>query len=102
MDLRAVAFRDRGKWIAQCLERDLCTSADTYDRLAQKLCSRVTQQAELDSRPCAAVVHREAPRKFWRMFEDGDMEEILMGKGHSVRLRAGSLPAMDLVEATSI
>jgi hypothetical protein len=46
--IRAVAFQRDGKWIAQCLEYDLCTSAKTQNELARRLAAQLRLQLALD------------------------------------------------------
>lgn len=70
---RAVIFFDRGWWVAQCLEVDLCVSAKTRDALPKKLARQLRGQAALDAsrgrRPFEMLP--KAPEKFWRMYSEG-------------------------------
>jgi hypothetical protein len=69
---RAVIFFDRGWWVAQCLEVDLCVSAKTRDALPKKLARQLRGQAILDAsrgkRPFEMLPR--APEKFWRMYSE--------------------------------
>jgi hypothetical protein len=69
---KAVIFSDRGWWVAQCLEVDLCVSAKTRDALPRMLVRQLRGQAALDvsrgKRPFEMLP--KAPEKFWRMYSE--------------------------------
>ncbi len=80
-NIRAVVFQDRGLWIAQCLEHDLCTSARTYKELVTKLASQVRLQIHMDRKRGKEPLEDlpKAPNKFWKMYSDSaEGEEILI------------------------
>jgi hypothetical protein len=67
--VRAVIYQDRGRWLAQCLEVDLCTSADDHAELIRKVSSQLRLQIMLDiaagRRPFQDLPR--APQRFWDM-----------------------------------
>src|SRR5947199_1767647 len=46
--LRAVIFFDRGWWVAQCLDYDVCVSARSREKLPRKLLRRLQSRAVFD------------------------------------------------------
>lgn len=68
--IRAVAFQRDGKWIAQCLEYDLCTSARTQNELARRLAAQLRLQLALDRARGAEPFQDlpRAPQRFWDMY----------------------------------
>jgi len=67
---RIVIFFDRGWWIAQCLEVDICVAARRREDLPKKIARQLRGQAILDisrgKRPFESFP--KSPEKFWRMF----------------------------------
>lgn len=82
LSIRAVVFQDSGRWIAQCLEYDLCTSAKDRKELTRKLVSQLRLQIVLDlsrgKRPFQDFPR--APQRFWEMYS-GTPEEVLQIRG---------------------
>lgn len=74
LSFRAVIYRSGGRWIAQVLEVDLCTSATDTKTLRRRLLAQLRlhvllafkkERSPLDTAP-------KAPPKFWRMYLMGD------------------------------
>jgi hypothetical protein len=67
--IRAVIFQDRGRWLAQCLEHDLCTSGTDQTELLRKVASQLRLQITLDlaggRQPFQGLPR--APQRFWDM-----------------------------------
>jgi hypothetical protein len=68
--LKAVIFFDRGWWVAQCLDYDICVSAKSRERLPRKLLRRLQSRAGFDlSRGLSPFQNAsKAPDKFWTMY----------------------------------
>jgi hypothetical protein len=83
LTLRAVIYEARGRWIAQCLEHDLCTSADSRDELTRKLVAQLRLQIMLDRRKGRQPLQglQRAPQKFWDMYLKGTPQEALPIRG---------------------
>ena len=75
--IRAIAFEKDGKWIAQCLEHDLCTSAKNRRQLTRKLATQVRLQVTLDRANGKSPFQDlpKAPEKFWRMYSPSSPQE---------------------------
>lgn len=62
-----VLFKDRGWWVAQCLERNLATASRDLRELPSKLEAVLKVQIEADRaagiEPFSALP--QAPRRFW-------------------------------------
>lgn len=71
--VRAVVFYDRGWWVAQCLEHDLCTSSKKREELPRKLIAQLRTQIAADSlrgkRPFEDLP--KAPERFWQLYQEG-------------------------------
>lgn len=72
LTLRAVIYFDRGWWVAQCLEVDICTASRVRERLPKKISRQLRGQAVLDlskgKRPFETFP--KAPERFWRMYSE--------------------------------
>lgn len=83
LSIRAVVFQDRGWWVAQCLEYDLCTSAKDRKELTRKLASQLRLQMILDlnrgKRPFQDLPR--APQRFWEMYSGSTPEEVVQVRG---------------------
>src|SRR5947209_10023256 len=83
LSIRAVVFQEGGRWIAQCLEYDLCTSAKDRRELTRKLSSQLRLQMMLDlakgKRPFQDLPR--APRRFWEMYSSSTPEEVVQIRG---------------------
>ena len=69
--VRYVVFQDRGWWVAQCLEHDLCTSARRQDQLRRKIKAQLRLRLAVDMKKGRAPFEGlpPAPGKFWKMYE---------------------------------
>ncbi|HYO11729.1 MAG TPA: hypothetical protein VE685_00865 [Thermoanaerobaculia bacterium] len=69
-----VFFRDRGWWVAQCLERNLAAASQDLRELPGKLETVLKVQIEADREagiePFTALP--QAPRRFWQMFQNAE------------------------------
>ncbi len=83
LSIRAVVFQERGRWIAQCLEYDLCTSAGDRKELTRKLASQLRLQIMLDlakgNEPFQSLPR--APQKFWDLYSSSTPQETLRIRG---------------------
>jgi hypothetical protein len=69
--LRAVAFQSGSNWVAQCLEYDIATQAETLDDLPYEL-ERILVAHILVGRKEGLLPFAEipkAPRRFWEMYK---------------------------------
>lgn len=70
--IRAVVFRRGERWVAQCLDVDLATSADSFEELQERMRSQIQCQMTLDRRrnrePFSTL--NRAPQNFWDLLED--------------------------------
>jgi hypothetical protein len=69
--IHAVAFPHRGHWVAQCLEYDIATQAETLDELLGEiqylLAAHVLVAERENLEPFAEL--SKAPKRFWEMYE---------------------------------
>ena len=69
-----VFFKDRGWWVAQCLERNLAAASQDLRELPGKLETVLKVQIEADQEagiePFSALP--QAPRRFWQMFQNAE------------------------------
>jgi hypothetical protein len=69
-----VFFKDRGWWVAQCLERNLGTASQDPRELPRKLRTVLKVQIEADQEagvePFSTLP--QAPRRFWQMFQGAE------------------------------
>jgi hypothetical protein len=83
LSIRAVVFQDGRRWIAQCLEYDLCTSARDRQELTRKLASQLRLQIMLDlakgDEPFRGLPR--APQKFWDLYSSSTPEEVVQVRG---------------------
>jgi hypothetical protein len=81
--LRVVVFEDRGWWVAQCLEYDLCTSSKNLKDLPRQIASQLRLQVALDRKsgrqPFAALP--QAPEKYWDLYEQATPHSVVELKG---------------------
>jgi hypothetical protein len=81
--IRAVVFQESGRWVAQCLEYDLCTSARDRKELSRKLASQLRLQMMLDlvkgNEPFQGLPR--SPQRFWGMYSSGTPEETVRVRG---------------------
>ena len=83
LPMRAVIYQDRGWWVAQCLEYDLCTSAKDRTELTRRLASQVRLQMVIDvaagKRPFQDLPR--APDRRWEAYSLGKPEKVLKIRG---------------------
>lgn len=83
LSIRAVVFQEGGRWVAQCLEYDLCTSAGDRRELTRKLASQLRLQMMLDltkgNEPFQGLPR--APQKFWDLYSSSKPEETVRVRG---------------------
>lgn len=76
-----VLFKDRGWWVAQCLERNLATASHDPRDLPGKLEAVLKVQIEADQEagiePFSALP--QAPRRFWQMFQAAEPWHLAEG-----------------------
>ena len=77
--INAVAFRKYGLWIAQCLEYNLVSCAESLEDLPNALLSQILDQIEADTEsgnePFWAF--KPAPQRYWEMFAQARASEPL-------------------------
>lgn len=75
IEIRAVIFRENDVWVAQCLEHDLGTQANTIEMLHQRL--DTTLIATLRENGGSFTTIPETPAYFGSMWQrnDGDINE---------------------------
>ena len=77
--VRVVVFRDRGWWVAQCLEHDLCTSSRKLEDLPGQLASQLRLQVVLDRKngrqPFEGLPR--APKKYWDLYEQATPHTVV-------------------------
>lgn len=70
--ITAVVFEQDGFWIAQCLEYDIVSFAETLDALHRRLPEQLEAVFLLDKKegrlPFSGF--KRAPEKYWRMYEE--------------------------------
>jgi len=83
ISIRAVVFQEGGRWLAQCLEYDLCTSAEDRQTLTRKLVSQLRLQIMLDlakgNKPLQGLPR--APQRFWDLYSSSTPEEMVQVQG---------------------
>lgn len=71
--IRAVLFEEGGAWSAQFLDYDIAAQArtllDLQEEIVRVLVVHLAASAQLGREPFAGI--KEAPRKFWDLFEAG-------------------------------
>lgn len=69
--IRYVVYQDRGWWVAQCLEHDLCTSSKKRDDLPRQIRAQLRLRLAVDRKKGRAPFQGlpTAPSKFWKMYE---------------------------------
>jgi hypothetical protein len=87
--IRVVVFESRGRWIAQCLDYDLCTSAAERERLPRQILSQLRAQIALDRKhgrePFQGL--SSAPPKYWEMYRQATRNEVLRLEDESLLSR---------------
>ena len=90
--VRVVILNDGGKWIAQCLEHDICAMADNLDTLRSRLEVAIEAEFELckaDGRDLSSLP--KAPEHFFALWDKRscfDKSEMIGGVGYEMALCA--------------
>lgn len=81
--IHVVVFEDRGWWVAQCLEYDLCTSSKNLKDLPRQIASQLRLQVALDQKngrqPFAELPR--APQKFWDLYQQATPHAVVTLEG---------------------
>ena len=87
--IRVVGFESRGRWIAQCLDYDLCTSAAERERLPRQILSQLRAQIALDLKQGRKPFHglSSALPKYWEMYRQATRNEVLRLEDESLLSR---------------
>lgn len=92
----AVVFQREGLWIAQCLEYDIVSFAETLDDLRHRLLGQLGAVAALDKQEGRTPFEgfKRAPEKYWRIYEDlkARVEPIKLKASLLQRVRAWFAP----------
>jgi hypothetical protein len=101
--IRVVVFESRGRWIAQCLDYDLCTSSAKRERLPRQILSQLRAQIALDLEHGREPFHglSPAPPRFWEMYRQATRNEVLRLEDASLlsRILGGLFPKIDRFSA---
>ncbi len=77
--INAVAFRQNGLWVAQCLEYNLVSCAESLEELPNELLDQILGQIEADTEsghePFWAF--KPAPQRYWDMFAKAKVSQPL-------------------------
>ncbi len=76
--LNAVIFEEEGIWIAQCLEYNLVSCAETLNELPGELMRQVRTQIEADQRAGNApfFAYQPAAPRFWAMYDEAKLRSV--------------------------
>lgn len=87
--INAVAFPESGMWVAQCLEYDFVSFAETRDELPRALMQQILAQinADLEDGHEPFFEFKPAPAKYWEMFEKVRLQSTPILKSASVSER---------------
>lgn len=81
--LNALVFQEEGMWVAQCLEHDLVSCAETLQELPATLERQVRDVVAADlaagQQPFAAF--KPAPSRFWTLFDSVKRSRPLTSPG---------------------
>jgi hypothetical protein len=71
VSVTALVFEKEGLWIAQCLEYDIVSFAETLEDLRCELVGQLESVVSLDEREGRPPFEgfKRAPEKYWRMYE---------------------------------
>lgn len=86
--LRVVAFQDGNKWIAQCLEVDVCVQADDLETLRNRmaLALQLTREESLRLTGSAFAGINPAPEQYQDMWNERTYDGRMSGQvdGHKI------------------
>lgn len=73
--VHVVVFKDRGWWVAQCLEHNLTASSKEPRELNKKLETvlKVQIEADLEAGKIPFSTLPPAPRRFWTLFQRAEL-----------------------------
>jgi hypothetical protein len=81
--IHVVVFEDRGWWVAQCLEYDLCTSSKNLNDLSRQIASQLRLQVALDRKrgrqPFEGLP--PSPEKFWNLYQQATPHAVVKLQG---------------------
>jgi len=94
--IQAVVFREEERWVAQCLEYDIATQADSmdglYDKLGRVLAAYLGLAAEEGTAPFAGIP--PAPKRYWEMYRRARLR--LQPVAPESSPASSQVPALDL------
>ena len=81
--IRVVVFEDRGWWVAQCLEYDLCTSSKNLNDLPKQIAAQLRLQMALDRKSGRQPFEDlpRAPAKFWDLYQQATPHAVVKLEG---------------------
>jgi len=87
--IRVVIFESRRRWIAQCLDYDLCTSSAERERLPRQILAQLRAQIALDLKQGLEPFHglSSAPKRYWEMYRQATCNEVLRLEDESLLSR---------------
>lgn len=95
--IHVVVFEDRGWWVAQCLEYDLCTSSKNLKDLPRKIASQLRNQVAMDRRNGRQLFGGlpRSPQKFWNLYQQATPHTVvkLQGSMLSRILKSRQIPS---------
>jgi hypothetical protein len=81
--LRAVLYREEGKWVAHCLDVDIVATGPTRDHAAKELVEAVTAQIDyVRDHQNHAHLYRSAPLEVWQRLAEaiqGGLPTVTLG-----------------------
>ncbi|MFL6258897.1 MAG: hypothetical protein ACJ76Y_04220 [Thermoanaerobaculia bacterium] len=72
ISVTAVVFQEEDLWVAQCLEYDIVSFAETLEGLRHRLLGQLGAMVTLDKQEGRVPFEgfKRAPEKYWRIYED--------------------------------
>ena len=96
--IHVVVFEDRGWWVAQCLEYDLCTSSKNLKDLPRQIASQLRLQVALDRKKGRQPFEGlpRSPQKFWDLYQGATPHTVvkLQGSMLSRILKSLQIPSL--------
>lgn len=88
IEVRVVFFRGSSKWVAQCLEYDIATQADSLEQLETRLVQALNAEVEFSRRLDKQAFTRlpKAPERYWAMWRGATDFDAKPWKGIPVHL----------------
>lgn len=102
--IHVVVFEDRGWWVAQCLEYDLCTSSKELEDLPKQIASQLRLQVALDRKKGREPFEGlpRSPQKFWDLYEQATPHTVVKLQGSMISRILRSLEIPDLQAQLSL